>query len=333
MASLMLGCLMAARADIAPPPYLVSLNRLESGRELVAYGKTDADINRGIEDIQLALGSGSAFAAYDLAFLHLRGLHLPEDKQRAVSLLELGAAQENSFVLRRYATELLYGDHLPADVGRATTLLRRSAQLGNAIAKIQLARLLQQSDNVTEQRQGERLLASLERGARNYAFGFYALERLFEAPQRSARADFERLVAVVDDEDRATIVVSVVAQRCFDAPFLMQPDLTLEILEAYVNPQNVEMVNSYAWMLSACKDPALRDGQRALALLTPLRDEIQDQGYVVDTLAAAYAAVGEFDAAVTTQRRAIELLDPDDPALPDAKTRLEGYEAGEAWFE
>ena len=63
-------------------------------------------------------------------------------------------------------------------------------------------------------------------------------------------------------------------------------------------------------MLATSPDPTLRNGPEALALATDLCKKTQ-YGNVqyLDTLAAAYAAAGRFDAAVATSERAAAIAD------------------------
>ena len=66
--------------------------------------------------------------------------------------------------------------------------------------------------------------------------------------------------------------------------------------------------NNLAWVLATCPDEKLRDGRRAiefarLAIKVP-RAEVPD---FVNTLAAAYATAGDFDAAVRLCRKSVEM--------------------------
>lgn len=74
-----------------------------------------------------------------------------------------------------------------------------------------------------------------------------------------------------------------------------------------LDPGSAEWRNDLAWMLATSWDPALRDGVRALELarVAAAATERQDPD-VLDTLAAALAATGEFDAAHQTVEDALE---------------------------
>lgn len=88
-------------------------------------------------------------------------------------------------------------------------------------------------------------------------------------------------------------------------------------------------INNFAWLLATCPDDALRDGTRAIALLSPVMDSSVQ---MLDTMAAAYAEAGRYDEAVEWQRQAIlGIGDTGDPRLPAALERLQAYAAGKPW--
>ncbi|MEL7297411.1 MAG: hypothetical protein AAGJ86_07090 [Pseudomonadota bacterium] len=324
---------LVALADSGETRFTEAQDRWREGRELIAYGVSAPEIQQGIAALEFAVSVGFAPAATDLAYLHLHGLHVRQDTKRAEALFESAVAQENTFAMQRYAMELLFGDRLARDEQRATNLLHRAARLGDPTAHVLLATHLREQGNAAEQRQSALLLDSLDEQARHYGFTALAIQRLFDAPEPDAEAEFDRWLAELPSREHNTLIVSFLSSRALTAPLNLRPALTKALFEVYVDRQDLDMVNGYAWVLATCRHPSLRNGERALQLLTPLEDELQDNGYAMDTLAAAYAAAGQFGQAVNYQRRALELIDSEDPALLDAQTRLERYQAGEAWFE
>lgn len=74
-----------------------------------------------------------------------------------------------------------------------------------------------------------------------------------------------------------------------------------------INPFFVDAYNNKAWVLATCADQRFRNGGQAVRLAQKAMELKPDVGSL-DTLAAAYAAVGNFDAAVDTQKKAIQKL-------------------------
>ncbi len=79
--------------------------------------------------------------------------------------------------------------------------------------------------------------------------------------------------------------------------------------------------------MAACAEAKFRDGQRAVALATLPRalTKWKDPRFL-STLAAAQAEAGDFNAAVSSQTRAIELL-TDQRQQDDYRSRLVLYQA------
>jgi tetratricopeptide (TPR) repeat protein len=76
-----------------------------------------------------------------------------------------------------------------------------------------------------------------------------------------------------------------------------------------LDPRDAEAYNNQAMLLAACPDERYRDGQRAVQYaISACRLTGWMSPYFVDTLAAAHAEAGDFDAAVAWQSRAIDLL-------------------------
>ena len=74
-----------------------------------------------------------------------------------------------------------------------------------------------------------------------------------------------------------------------------------------INPFFVDAYNNKAWVLATCADQRFRDGGQAVRLAQKAV-ELKPDVVSLDTLAAAYAAVGNFDAAIDTQKKAIQKL-------------------------
>jgi len=101
------------------------------------------------------------------------------------------------------------------------------------------------------------------------------------------------------------------------------------------NPRDAGVANNLAWVLATCPEAKFRDGRRAVELA---RQVCEATGFrvptLLDSLAAAYAEAGDFDNAVTTAARALELArsDPAASAQP-IEARLRLFKAGQPYRE
>lgn len=92
----------------------------------------------------------------------------------------------------------------------------------------------------------------------------------------------------------------------------------------------VNYLNSYAWLLATCPDPAVRNGKRAVEVATRAAEVTQWKHVVVlDTLAAAYAEAGNMPEAVKWQTKVNAMM----PFGQQYQERLALYKAGKAFHE
>ncbi len=98
-------------------------------------------------------------------------------------------------------------------------------------------------------------------------------------------------------------------------------------------PNEAEPLNYLAWCLVICPDDEYRDGKRGLEL-AKRACELLPTAHHWDTLAAAYAELGQFDEAVQWQEKA--LANPDfslQQDLEGAKRRLQLYKEKKPYRE
>lgn len=75
-----------------------------------------------------------------------------------------------------------------------------------------------------------------------------------------------------------------------------------------LRPDNTDVLNNLAWFLVTSPDPAIREEQEGLRLAERAAQLTHSSSpAVLDTLAAAYAATGQYDRAAATARRAVQL--------------------------
>ena len=103
-----------------------------------------------------------------------------------------------------------------------------------------------------------------------------------------------------------------------------------------LHPGHREASERLAWLLATCPEASLRDGKEAVELAEGVRAPGGNESpQFLDTLGAAYAEAGEFEKAVETARRALELpATKGDPSLAEGiQTRLKLYEAKTPYHE
>jgi spermidine synthase len=123
------------------------------------------------------------------------------------------------------------------------------------------------------------------------------------------------------------------SQTCADIGRYEDAKRSLEA--AYrLQPKDPTTLNDLAWLLATSPNGRLRNGRRAVTFAEKSCALTNwNNAFSIDTLAAAYAAAGDFSRAVEFQQRAIDALDPKDRAvqLPGMKSRLQLYSSRRAY--
>jgi len=93
-----------------------------------------------------------------------------------------------------------------------------------------------------------------------------------------------------------------------------------------INPFFVDAYNNKAWIMATAADKRYRNGAKAI-MLAQKAVELNPSVASLDTLAAAYAAVGNFESAIETQKKAIQklLLADQTAEVPKYMTHLKSY--------
>ena len=98
-----------------------------------------------------------------------------------------------------------------------------------------------------------------------------------------------------------------------------------------LNPGMVQALHNLSWILASCENERYRNGREAVEMAEKLcKTTRYDQPLALDVLAAAYAEVGEFDQAVTSAKKTLELAlkqGHNEIVLP-LKKRLQLYQKG-----
>jgi tetratricopeptide (TPR) repeat protein len=121
------------------------------------------------------------------------------------------------------------------------------------------------------------------------------------------------------------------ARSCIDYGHYGEARKSLE-QAVHLDPSDPSTLNDLAWMLATTKDARVRNGRRAVTIATKACTLSNwDNAFSIDTLAAAYAAAGNFSDAVKYQQMAISRLKPEDrnAQLGGMQRRLQQYVLGQ----
>ena len=93
-----------------------------------------------------------------------------------------------------------------------------------------------------------------------------------------------------------------------------------------IDPLFVDAYNNKAWILATTDDKHLRDSAQAITLAQKAV-ELEQSNASLDTLAAAYAAAGNYEAAIETQKKVIQklILENQTSEVPIYMTHLNTY--------
>jgi tetratricopeptide (TPR) repeat protein len=127
---------------------------------------------------------------------------------------------------------------------------------------------------------------------------------------------------------------------------LAEYDMLVNITASSLTMTSAWALNGRAWIRATCPDASLRNGNQALAdAKAACASTACRYAGCTDTLAAAYAEVGDFDSAIRFQKQAIRQAQEEAAAVKDAdrrrnayekeialyQTRLAGYERHQPW--
>lgn len=99
-----------------------------------------------------------------------------------------------------------------------------------------------------------------------------------------------------------------------------------------VQPEEEGLLNNLAWVLCTSPDDKLRNGKRALELAEKAA-QVSDykKGFILSTLAAAYAETGDFEKAKEWSQKAID--NGREGEVDQLKAELESYKQNKPWRE
>ncbi|MFG0247687.1 MAG: tetratricopeptide repeat protein [Phycisphaeraceae bacterium JB051] len=159
-----------------------------------------------------------------------------------------------------------------------------------------------------------------------YANMSNVLLRADRAPQAIAPARRAYELAGEQSANAAGVLASAYAANGMwsEAAALFEQVLQLK-------PQDPGTIQRLAWLYATCPDPAVVDGEKAVTYARQFYERIGGASPTTwDTLAAAWARVGQFNSAVDAMHKAIERLKTvgRDDLIPAFEQRLQSYQDG-----
>jgi TPR repeat protein len=241
-----------------------------------------------------AEAGGSRDAIVALAYMHQNGEFGEADPVRAAELFAEAAEEGSSNASVSLAHLYLTGIGVDADPARAKSLFESAADAGNPAAFLGLAHLYESGLGASED-----------------------LDMAIEFYEQAAAAD------LVPAQLRLAYL-NLARDNVSDALNWLARAAALDRMEAH---------NDYAWILATTPEDTLRNGELALIHAEKAVGMKASASYL-DTLAAAYAELGRFEEAISTQQDAIAAVDAEDDELrAELQRHLEAYKAGEPWRE
>ena len=94
-----------------------------------------------------------------------------------------------------------------------------------------------------------------------------------------------------------------------------------------LDPKSAPALRAAAWLMATCPDERFRDRKLAVEAAQKAADLAGDDYRYLDTLAAAFASAEQYDRAIVTQKKAVELLGNDrSNSVQAVRRRLQLYE-------
>ncbi len=225
------------------------------------------------------------------------------------------------------------GEFGEADPVQAVALFRQALDEGIAAAAVHLAYAHLTGTGVEKNPELARALY-IEAADAGVVPAYVGLGHLYEfglgvAKDRALARQWYEKGAALGQEEAMLRLVSFHLQR--DGEVARGEALKWSRLAALQG--SAQAVNDYAWLLATSKVDDMRNGTLALDQAIKAVD-LQASAAYLDTLAAAYAELGNFEQAVSTQRQAIASITSDEDGIAeDLQERLQYYERSEPWRE
>ena len=252
--------------------------------------------------IEQAIEQGSVEAQVALGYMHYKGELEDSDMPQAIRLFESASEAGSSTADVALGHMYLVGEGVPTDPSLARELLQRAAQAGNLAGSLSLGHIFEAGIGVDADLQ---VAEGWYREGARAGFGQAQLRLFYLLLTRGDEAEAARWIAMAAEQNLA------------------------------------QAQNDYAWLLSTSQAEDLRDGTLALSYAERAVAQVESAAYL-DTLAAAYAELGRYTEAISTQEEALALVaeaGSEEASEEDSEEKLAlaahlaAYQDGQPWRE
>ncbi len=261
--------------------------------------------------------------SYSIGRAHL-GMALLEMGRRQEAILHLEQALAQTPRMLEARVNLGIARFREGDLDGAEQSFRTVLELDDqyAIAHFNLGLVQLRRGNLAPAR------ASLERALRIDPLSDDALNALgvLELGQKDFASAIHRFQTALQHEPQNWEALANLGEALFESGRSAEAVVALR-RAAEGDPSSWKAANRLAWILATSPDPELRDPRAALRIARACNEATGFQRPVLlETLAAAHAAGGDFEEALRVQERALSGLPPE--MRPAAAARLEDYRSG-----
>ncbi len=290
-----------------------------------------------------AARAGHQFSQYQVGRAYLEGYGVTPELKKARYWLgtSAGIDTDESYAPAIVLLAATWREEPEPDIARAAALYKKAAKLGSTDALVGLA-YMHLNGEFNEDEETGAATGNLELAADYFrqaagagsAAGQAGLGYLYETGKGLAPNSREASVWY----GRAARAGNSFAQQRLGELRLKNPTLensrtALDWFQKASLQGVLSAQNALAWLLATSKYPELRNGDQAVELARTIVGQNARPNYL-DTLAAAQAETGDFDAAIATQTRAIEALDESQTGAADKyRERLSAYINRDPWRE
>ena len=264
-----------------------------------------AALDEVLENYLHAIALGSTDAMYALAVLYLNNHYGEENRSSGITLLTQAAAADHSDAAMFLAHLYYTGDAIEQDLTRARDYYVQAAELDNAFARRSYARFL--LDRSTEQPADPRIIDWLEQLAK-------------------------------EDDTEAMLLLGNFHARGLGTPQNFRHAVSWYKKAVKHSPQDASIVNEVAWTLTVSNLEGLKRTRYAQSIMDTLMEgnaEARGRPEYLDTWAASYAAIGDFDRAIEVQQQALAAAEAlaFDSVLEILREHLDAFRAGQTITE